>query len=140
MAFATSDDVAARLQRTLTSAEQAAATAAIADVTGQIVEAVDRDAAWAAALVDVPATFKAICVEKALAAITNPLGVAAQALGAASYTFRRNSDGGVLLTDSDERRVRRAWFGTATGTARTRSAIDDVLDHRDDGEIDDIPL
>lgn len=139
MAFASAEDVAERFPRDLTVDEEVIADAVIASVTGQITDAVDRDSGWAAALDPVPETFKALCVEKAISAISNPMNVASESetLGAwsRSQTFPRLQDVGALLTAAEERRVRQAWYGLSA-SARTTSVIDDVLDHFDDGEID----
>ena len=129
MAFATYTDVANRLLRTLTSAEQTAATAVIADVTTQIADEVGRDAAWAAALSPVPGYLKAICIEKAISAIANPSNFASESETLGSYshsqTYPRATDGGVLLTDDEARRVRAAVYGTGVASPTVGSWLDD---------------
>jgi hypothetical protein len=115
--IATSEDVTDRLGRDLTNAEQAQAVAVIATVTGLIADAADLTAADVESLDPVPETFKALCVEKAVTTVGNPLGLAAQSeqLGAhqTSSTFQRSNDGGVYLSAQEERRVRRALKRTS---------------------------
>lgn len=140
MAFATTEDVAVRLGRTLTDPEDDLVEQVIADVTGLIAEAVGKDAAWAAALDPVPSTFKALCVEKAIAVGSNPNGLAAksESLGAfsTSETFRRDTGVGVFLTDDDERRVRFALHGSSTASTRQQSIVDVAIDLAEDGDFD----
>lgn len=141
MAFATAEDVATRLGRDLSAAEEALAEYVIDSVTGEIVDAVDQDADWATALTPVPSVFKTLCVEKVVVVGTNPNGLASESktLGQASQsrTYQRSNDDGIFLTDSEKRKVREAYYGTLSGTSRTRSALDDVFDYADDGEIND---
>lgn len=141
MAFATHEDVQTRLGRDLTEQEQGTATDVIADVTGLIVDCVDRDSDWAAGLDPVPAALKAICVEKALAAIVNPRGVASQSesLGAHSHseTFRRTADVGVFLTPLEERRVARAVYGRNSGSSTPRSVLDRTIDLAEGRDVDE---
>lgn len=141
MAFATPDDVATRLGRALTDAEEAMAAQVIEAVTAQIVDAVDQDADWATALDPVPGLLKTLCVEKVIVIGTNPNGLAAESheLGAASRsrTYQRSNDGGIFLTENEQRLARLAVWGTLTGSGRTASAIDDVLDYADDAELND---
>lgn len=143
MAFATDDDVATRLGRVLTSAEEAQATAVIATVTGLIADAAGRDGDWATALSPVPETLKALCVEKAVGAIVNPSNLAAQSetLGAASrsQTFPRSGDVGVFLTDAETRLVSWAVYGTNSGTASPESMVDRVIDLAEGREVDEDP-
>lgn len=139
--FADTDAVAARLGRDLTEGEEGIAESVIESITLQIAEAVDRDADWADELDPIPATFTALCVEKSIAAIANPLNVASQSetMGSwnSSQTFPRAQDVGALLTAEEESRIRKAWFGQASGSARLPSMVDDILDIADDGEIND---
>ena len=134
--FATTADVATRLGRELTEAEAESTTAIIASVTSQIAAALDLTDDWAETLEPVPALFTAMCVDKAVAALTNPSGVTSQTLGAFSVSYAGAAvGGGVVLTDADERRVRAAWWGGA-GSSRATSIADDVLAFAD-GTLDD---
>jgi hypothetical protein len=130
MPFATFEDVAIRLGRPLTAAEEAMAGSVIELVTGLIADAVGKDAAWAVALDPVPPTLRAVCVEKTLAVGSNPNRLAAfsEQLGAhqVSKTFPR-SDVGVFLTDEEERRVRAAVYGGRdSGSVVIGSILDDL--------------
>ena len=133
MAFATPSDVSVRLGRALTDAEEAFAEAIIDDVTGLIAEHLGEDDAWATALDPVPRTFKTICVEKAILLGSNPNGLAARSetLGSSSEseTFRRES-GGIALSDEEELKIRRAYYGSNSGSSRPESTATEVYDLR----------
>ena len=130
MAFATADDVAARLGRELTIAEENLVEAVVEQVTDLIADAVGQDADWAADLDPVPAVLTAICVEKAIAVGSNPNGVASRSetLGSfsSSETFRKDS--GLYLTPLEERLARRAVLGRLAGSSRPESTADEVHD------------
>jgi hypothetical protein len=132
MAFATSSDVATRLMRTLTTAETTLATYAIAEVTGLIAEALDKDDDWAAALTPVPSTLKSLCVEKAVGLIVNPNNVAShsESLGAFSHseTFPKASDVGIFLSSAEKNRAKRAVYGSNLIEVRTPSAMEEFLE------------
>lgn len=131
MAFATPADVAVRLGRELTDAEEAFAEAVIGDVTGLIADHLGLDDDWAAALDPVPRVFKTLCVEKTILVGSNPNGLSSRSetLGAyaESESFRREA-GGIQLSDDEERRVRRAYFGTNSGSSRPDSTATEVYD------------
>lgn len=115
--FATAQDVATRMGRELTAAEEAQAEFVIATVQGLLVETVSKDAVWADALDPVPLALRAICVEKARAVLANPTNIASQteSLGAWSHseTFPRSQDDiGIFLTDAEARIARFAVHGT----------------------------
>lgn len=139
MAFAVANDVATRLGRSLTTAETSLCTQTIEAVTAQIIDEVDRTAAWAAALSPVPGVLKTLCVEKCVVAIANPNGLAAESetLGQHSHsrTFQRTSDVGVFLTENEKRLARLAVYGTLSGSSRTHATVDDVFDYADDAQI-----
>lgn len=142
MPFATPADVATRLGRALSAAEQVLATQVIESVTGQIADAVDRDAAWAAALDPVPKTLKTLCVEKVIIVGTNPNGLAAESedLGAHSYsrTFQRSNDVGIFLTENEKRLAREAVYGTLAGSSSPRSMIDRIQDLNESRDVDEV--
>lgn len=133
MVFATYSDVEARLARALTAAEQTAATAVIASVTGLITEECGKADVtdWADDLNPVPETLKSLCVEKAIAAISNPRGAASESvrLGAAerSTTYPRAGDIGIFLSDEERLRARRAVGAPTAGTARPRGLPDSAI-------------
>ena len=144
MSFAEPKDVATRLGRDLTSAEESAAWQVIEMVTGLIVDVVERDDAWAEKLDPVPVVLKGLCVEKALAAIANPSSVASESetLGAHTHsqTFRRPADGGgVYLTEQEERMAARAVYGSTSGSSSVESMVDRVIDLRENRDVDEDP-
>jgi len=130
MAFATADDVAARLGRALTAAEETLVDAVVEQVTDLIADAVGEDADWAADLSPVPAVLTAICVEKAISVGSNPNGVASRSetLGAFSSSENFRKDSGLYLTPLEERLARRAVLGRLSGSSRPESTADEVHD------------
>lgn len=145
MAFATADDIATRLGRSLTDDERSQATSVIADVTGLIADAASRDAAWATALTPVPVALKALCVKKAISVISNPLGLASESerLGQHEHaqTFPRNGDGvDVFLTEAEERRVNWAIYGSNSGSSSPEAPVDRFVDIWEGREPDVDPV
>lgn len=134
MSFATAGDVAVRLGRgPLTSGQTAQATALLEQAAGAIADAVGKDAAWAAALNPVPPVVRGVCIEAVVRVMLNPGGVRSQSaqLGAFQHAESfRDGMGALELTDSEERRVRRAVFGAGSGSVRVGGLIDDVLENR----------
>lgn len=132
MAFAVADDVATRLMRELTAAEEALAEYAIETVTGLISDALDKDADWAEDLTPVPTALSALCVEKAVGLIVNPSNVASQSesLGAFSHseTYPKASDIGIFLSAADISRVKRVVFGTNLVDVRTPTFLESYLE------------
>jgi hypothetical protein len=132
MAFATSDDVQKRLGRPLTGGEKETADWVIATVTGLIADAVDLSPKWAEGLTRIPEGLKALCVEKAIGAITNPANLAAESrtVGAVSRsrTFQRSNDVSVFLSDFEIRQARSAVFGGGCGSAYTPSVVDRLVE------------
>lgn len=105
MAFATLQDVEARLGRELTESEQ--------DVAGYVLEAVSDAIAGEFNLPDdVPAVVALVCVEKAVGALNNPQGLASFTEQLGSYrrsgTFPRAADLGIHLSATERRAIRRA--------------------------------
>lgn len=123
MSFATYSDVATRLGRDLSTAEQATATDAIATVEELIVE-VSGDAASDPA----PAYYKALCVEKARNIIARPdPEVASESLGAHSVTYSRGSDDyGIFLSEREEFTIRRIANNRVSGSSRPHALPHDV--------------
>lgn len=132
MAFATSDDVQKRLGRPLTGGEKETADWVIATVTGLIADAVNLTSKWAEDLPHVPEGLKALCVEKAIGAITNPANLAAESktVGAVSRsrTFQRSNDVSVFLSDFEIRQARTAVFGSGCGSAHTSSVVNTLIE------------
>jgi hypothetical protein len=142
MAFATAADVATRLGRNLTTEESAMAEQVIESVTAQIVDAVDRDLDWAAALDPVPGLLKSLCVEKVIVVGSNPQGLASESrtLGQASSskTFQRSNDAGIFLTDQEQRLVRMAVYGSLSGSSTPRTVPDRLIDLRENRDVDEV--
>lgn len=130
MAFATVDDVAIRLGRGLTSAEEAMAEMVLDSVTGLIAEVAGQDDVWAEALDPVPAYYKVLCVEKVITVGSNPNGYAAlsEQLGAyqVSKTFQRSQDIGLFLSEYEERMVRRIANNAVSGSTRVPALLHDT--------------
>ena len=134
-AIATHEDVAARLARTLTEAQQQQATAVIASVTGLIGDTTGLTVDEVEALSPVPETLKALAVDKAVLLVDNPGGLAAftETLGAHTYsgTYPRAADIGIFLSADERRRVRRAVGGTgflSVGLETPYSGVDSDAD------------
>ena len=135
--FATKEAVTARLGRSLTSAEEAQVEGVLAAISGLIRAEVGKAPSWDPS--PIPSVLSELAIQKAIAAVTNPTGVAQESESVGSYshsqTFPRSQDNGIFLSDAEGRAVRFAVFGTNAGTARVRSHVDTVLDLADDGEI-----
>lgn len=134
--FCTPADIATRLGRDLTEAEQATATMLCELVTDQVAAAVDEDADWAAALDPIPLPLRAIAIDVVHRVMRNPSGYSStsETLGAYSYTQRYGSDsgdagaaGGFTLTPAEARRVRRAVFGASVASIEVASIFDQEL-------------
>ena len=128
MAFATTSDLASRTGRTFTAAQTTTATLLldlaselIAESTGKTVAQLDAD--------DTP-ILRIVCLEIAARSMANPDGLASsnERLGAwaATKNFR---DAGMYLTDLEERLVRRAVFGSNSGSSRPTSTATEVYDY-----------
>lgn len=135
MAFATYSDVATRMGVTLTSAQQAQATAVIAMVEDLIAEAVYQDSDWADELDPIPATLTNICVEKAILSLANPKGLESETetLGAYSHTERFNTKEaiasmGIALNAAERAKARRAVYGSNVTTTRTPTTTEEYLE------------
>lgn len=138
MPFATHADVETRLGRTLTTAEQATADDVIATVQAQVADEVDRDAAWADALSEVPPVLKALCVGKAINAISRPEpAVASEQLGAHSVTYAREADVSIFLSEDEKRLARMAVYGSLTGSSTPRATYDRIIDLNEARDVDD---
>lgn len=124
MSLATYADVATRLGRSLSTAEQALATSIITSVEGQIVEVSGKAAPSPA-----PAYYKALCVEKAVSVISRPEpAIAAESLGQHSVTYTRESDDlGVFLSEYEERQVRRIANNRVSASSRARALPHDAF-------------
>lgn len=131
MAFAITEQVAARLGRSLTEAEEAMVEALIEAATALIADAAGRDDAWAEALDPVPNLIKIVCVELVNRTMANPqaLSTFQESLGAYSQSqrFRDGAAGGGLeLTAVERRLIRRTVWGQLSGSATVESVVDDL--------------
>ncbi len=129
--FATTDEVAARIGRDLSATETTQTETLLELATGLIADACGRDEAWAAALDPVPPTVRVVCIEATVRVLLNPRGVRSQqeALGAFSHAESfTDSPGaaGLTLTPTEQRMVRRAVYGSSTGSAPLGSMLDDA--------------
>lgn len=122
MAFATTEDIAARLGRSLTTGEESAVTLLLELATSLIVAEAKQTDAWATALDPVPGVLRTVCIEATTRALSNPQGLASlqETLGAysSSVQFRDYATAGLLLT-KDERRLVRRFAGTGGFAAIT---------------------
>lgn len=128
--FATAADLSVRLGRPLTDAEAMMADALLMSTTGLIIEAAGKSDAWAAVLDPVPAVLRVVCLEAVVRVISNPSGLASsqEQIGSYQYTqsHRRDAPTGLVLTEAEERLVRRAATGRTSGSARVSSIADDL--------------
>lgn len=133
MAFATAEDIATRLGRDLTAAEGGQAELLIELATGLIAGACGKDDAWAAAYTPVPAIVKLFCVELVVRSMPNAAALesVSESLGQYSTTQRFRdaaAGGGMALSDLEERVIRRAVFGSNSGSAKTESVATELAD------------
>lgn len=137
MAFATTQDVAARLGRELTTAEDETAEYLLDAATSVVTEAVGKDDDWASDLEasdDIPNVVRIVTTELAVRALGNPTGAQSvqETLGQYSHSVRYAGiyeGGGLLLTATEEMLLRRTVRGVLSGSARLDSMI------RDDEEL-----
>lgn len=133
MAFADATDVATRLGRDLTADEAAQATYLAELATALIAAACDKTDAWAAALSPVPTILSLFCVELVARSMPNPAGLLSlsETLGQYSSTQRFRdaaAGGGMALSELEERVIRRAVFGTNSGSVKTESLATELAD------------
>lgn len=132
MAFATAEDVAARLGRALTDTETTQVEADLTAATAIIADAASKSEAWAATYA-APEIIKFLAVRVVIRAMANPqaFGSTTEQLGAYSYTQRfRDQGGDLLLTKAEQLLASRAINGSNSGTARLESQMEDVWDWR----------
>lgn len=127
MAFTTTDDIADRLGRDLTTGEQQSVALLIEGAQAVIAAACDKDDDWAAALTPVPKLLRVVAIEVVCRALANPnsLDSLQEGLGQWSSTARFR-DAGMMLTPGEELLVRRAVFGTSSGSSRPLSTVDEL--------------
>ena len=124
MAFATESDVEARLGRSLTTAESTQVDALL-DAAQATIEVVIGCAE--ADLDTVPASCQHVCVAMVLRGMVNPHGFASdtESLGAysKSQTYGRDGGGDLTPTQAETMILRRAVYGTTTGSARLEATL-----------------
>ena len=135
MAFAAVEDIETRMMRELTTKEANAAELLLDAVAAELCAAVNRAEERVA---NVP-MLRFISIEAVTRKLQNPGGAEATAetLGAYSYQVTHAESGPRLLTAEEEEKARLAVYGPDSGSARVESIVDDVLDYRDDGELND---
>lgn len=130
--FAEPTDIATRLGRSLSTAEEAAVEQLITSATGVIAEAAGKDDEWAEELDPVPAVIKTLTIEMVLRAASNPEGVdsTTETLGQYSRTDRftvgAGDAEGIFLSDAEGRLVRRVIQGASAGTALQAVLLDEL--------------
>lgn len=136
MAYATTDDVATRLGRDLTSSEEDQAELLLTLATGVITGAVGKDDDWAEALDPIPAVFRGFCVELTCRAMANPDGAFSQSETIGSYShsksFNRDLPSGLVLTALERQILRRAVgrlvYDVRTPTS-TEAFLEELVEH-----------
>ena len=135
MAWPTKTDVATRLGRTLTTAEQNQADLLLEQAIAAIADACGKDDAWADQLDPIPAALAGLTIEVVARTMAVPIGVRStqEQLGqyARTESYPDQLAGGLQLTDVEERRARRIVFGSSSGSAQAGSILNDLF------EIDD---
>jgi hypothetical protein len=131
MSFATAEDVATRLGRSLTPTEAATAEMLLAGATAVIADAAGKSDQWADSLEPVPQILSQLAVELVNRVLSNPTGAASvsEQLGAYGQTtsWRSIADGsGLTLTPTEASLVRRAVYGQASASAPLQSVLDDL--------------
>lgn len=132
MAWPTNTDIATRLARTLTTAEENQADLLIEQAIAAVADACGKDDDWADALDPIPAALAGIIIEAVARAITAPIGVRStqETLGTYSHSesYTDQLAHGLQLTPAEERRARRIVFGASTGSATLPSVLDTLYD------------
>lgn len=124
-AFATADDVALRLGRTLTAGEASSVTYLLRMAAAVIADAASKDDGWVVTLDPVPQLLRGLSVELTVRALANPnqLDRLSEQLGNYSMTATFNPQRlGLELTDTEQLIVRRTVYGRTTASAPVHSA------------------
>lgn len=128
MAWPTNMDIAARLARTLTTAEEDQADLLLEQAIGAIADACGKDDDWSADLTPVPAALAGIVIEVVVRTMSAPAGLRSQSLGQWSESYPDQLAQGMQLTDAEERRARRIVFGRTSATSRPESVINELYE------------
>jgi len=128
VAFASADDVAARLGRgTLTAAETAQAELLLDLAAAAIEAATERTETQIRAITPLPPILRVVSIELAVRAMTNPAGLSSRSetVGGASVSerYRDNPGGDLYLNDRETTLVREAVLGPLSGTALVKGTV-----------------
>ena len=115
-AFATVEDLAARVPGGIAEADEARAQAALDDASAKIRSVANRPWVDAAGDVveDLPDIVFTVCLKAAQRCFDNPEGLASESIGTYAET-RPNPSGDVYLTAEERRDIRRAAAGGSGG-------------------------
>lgn len=133
--FCSPADVMHRLGReSFTDAESAQVDILIDLTTGEILAALGKDDEWANTLDAPPTVLRSVCIEVVCRVMVNPqsLRSSQEQLGQYGHSETYINAGAVELTDAEVLRVRRAAFGSNSGSARARSIADEIAENPDD--------
>lgn len=124
LAFADISDVELRIGRDLTMDEQGAVASLLQGAQSSIEVEIGRTEAE---IGTVPAVIKAVCVALVCRSMANPFGLASESenLGAysKSQTYNRNAAGDMTLSGAERLLVRKAVYGTNTGSAKLEATL-----------------
>lgn len=143
--FATLEELGVRMGMTFTTTQATQGALLLSLATGLIIEAVNRDDAWAATLSPIPRLVRAVCLEVVARVMSNPTGARSESETLGQYQHSQSfTDGshGVILTDAEAMMCRRAIIGATSGSARTDSLAAIVADNLPNtltGLIDESP-
>lgn len=130
--LATLADVATRLGRALSDAEDDQVDILLGTATAMILEAGGRGDAWLEAQDTVSGVLRGICIEVVCRAMANPVGAQATSEQLGAYQVNRsygaNGAGGLLLTGTERLLASRAINGSNAGTAQLQESVFEDLD------------
>lgn len=129
MAYASADDVAARLGRGPLTAEQTAQAELLLELAAAAIQSeTERTDEQIRAIDPLPPILRVVSLEVAVRGMTNPAGLVSrqETVGAASVAerFRDNGGGDAYLNDREARLVREAVLGSLSGTAIVNGMVD----------------
>lgn len=133
MAFASTDDIAARLQESSLSGTLLTSVELLLDLaTAVIAEAAGKDDAWATELEadGVPTILRGLTIELVCRALASPQGLksASEQLGAYQRQEVYSGDPALTLSEVEQEIVRRAVNGSTAGSSKVDSHITEIHD------------
>lgn len=135
-AFASAAEVAARLGRTFTDAENDQVDMLLQLASLAVAGACDKDDAWVATVAPVPPIVRVITIECVVRAFVNPDGARTRQEQLGQYgttvTYAAAAPSGISLSPVEERAVRSAVFNGSTGSARLSGVLEDIILSSDD--------